>query len=366
MRNFLVLFAFLFLVTTLNAQHTEQYRLKTIVIDPGHGGRDPGCVYGKYYEKDIVLDVALKLGDMIKKAYPDINVVYTRKTDVFIELKERGNIANKAKGDLFISIHVNITGAKSTTAEGTETFTMGIHKSEANLELAKKENSVITFEDGYEKDYQGFDPNDPESYIMFGLGQYGYSMSSILFADMVEKHFISENKSPSRGVKQAGLLVLWYTAMPSILTELGFINNAKDRPKLISSAGRTVMAKSLFNAFSDYKKAVEVESHYESTSAPAPSVELVKYSNKARGYALQLCITSSERKIDKANFGSIYKNVFMLKHGKQFKYLYGLCSDFDDIERMKSKVRQEGKFKDCFIVGVEKGNIVSIKEINKK
>ncbi len=232
-------------------------RIRTVVIDAGHGGKDPGAISknGKYKEKNITLSVALKLGELIKGSYPDIKVVYTRSTDKYVELAQRAAIANKNKADLFISIHVN--SAKATQARGTETFVMGAHKSEDNFEVCKLENSVIVIEDDYERKYEGFNPGSPESYIIFSLLQNVHQEQSIRYAAKVQSEFSKGPITVNRGVKQGGLLVLWRTTMPAVLTELGFISNAKDCAVLVTKSGQEQFAKKLFNAFVSYKKEFE-------------------------------------------------------------------------------------------------------------
>lgn len=366
-------FALLFSVATISyAQKSDKFTLKTIVIDPGHGGTDAGACRGKIYEKDIVLKVALLLGDKIKRAYPDMNVVYTRDKDIPIPLDQRGTIANNAKGDFFISIHVNSTDAKVTEASGTETFTLGLHKSAANFEVAKKENSVITLEDDYQKKYEGFDPDNAESYIMFGLGQYSFNVSSITFAGLLEDNFKrNDNKFKSRGLKQAGLLVLWRTLMPSVLTEIGFINNPNDRKILTSDSGQECIAQSLFNAFKAYKEQVEVESHYSSNgnnkgneSVDNSNTKIIKYTNKSVAYAIQLLTSDKKMSINSSNFGKFYPNIIEIKEKNKYKYLVGVMKSYDDALSLRSTMRKS-KFKDCFIVGIKNGDIVSQSEIKK-
>ena len=244
-------------VSLLGDEVSDALRIKTVVIDPGHGGKDPGALSTnkKYREKDITLSVALKLGNLIKAKYPQVKVVYTRNTDKYVELSKRAEIANKNKADLFISIHVN--SAKATQARGTETFVMGTHKSDDNFEVCKTENSVIVIEDDYQTKYQGFNPNSPESYIIFSLLQNMHQEQSIKYAANVQSQFAKGPITVNRGVKQGGLLVLWKTTMPSVLTELGFISNPKDCAVLVSKNGQDQFARKLFNAFEAYKKEVE-------------------------------------------------------------------------------------------------------------
>ena len=226
----------------------------TVVIDPGHGGRDVGAVGRVSREKDINLKVALALGRLIKKNYPGIKVVYTRSKDAFVGLDRRAAIANKAKADLFISIHTNSTaaGRKGTTAQGTETYTLGMHRAADNLAVAKRENSVITLETDYKKTYEGFDPSSSESYIIFELMQDQYMASSVDFARMVQRQFAVTAKRVNKGVHKAGFLALREVSMPSVLIELGFINNRKEEKYLASEWGQKQLAKSIYNAFEAY------------------------------------------------------------------------------------------------------------------
>lgn len=232
--------------------------VKTVVIDAGHGGHDAGNLgTGRYKktEKDISLDVALKLGDYIKEAYPDVKVVYTRKDDRFIQLGERAAIANRNKADLFISVHCN--AAKATQAAGTETWVMGLHVSKANLDVAMRENSVILMEDNYQSTYADFNPRDPDSYIAMSLMQSAYLDQSLNLATKIQDDFTRKVGRHNRGIKQAGFLVLYKTSMPAILIELGFLTNSAEEDFLQSSEGKVYMASSIFRAFKTYKESRE-------------------------------------------------------------------------------------------------------------
>lgn len=221
-----------------------------VVIDPGHGGKDPGAIGKISQEKNINLKVAQKLGNYITTQYPDVKVVYTRTTDKYVTLQERPNIANDADGDLFISIHTN--AAESSQAYGAETFTLGLSKSNANFEVAKRENSVLLLEEGNQETYQGFDPTSPDSYIMFEFMQSKYIDQSVEMAYYIQQEFTSI-KRQNRGVRQAIFWVLHQVKMPSILVELGFITNPTEEKYLSSDDGQTKLAKSIFNAFEKYK-----------------------------------------------------------------------------------------------------------------
>lgn len=239
----------------------SDFKIQKVVIDPGHGGKDPGAV-GKFsYEKDITLALSLKLGGYIEEHLPDVEVVYTRDTDEFVELYKRAQIANKADADLFISIHINAAG--SPNAYGTETFAMGLHVSESNLAIAKKENSVIMLEEDYDTNYEGFDPNSPESHIMFSMYQNAYLGQSLNLAGLMQDQFTNRVGRHNRGVKQAGFWVLHKVAMPSILIEAGFISNPEEEKYLNSEEGQTYMASAMFRAFRDYKKAFEADNLIE-------------------------------------------------------------------------------------------------------
>ncbi len=234
------------------------YRMKTVVIDAGHGGQDPGNLgTGRYKkkEKDISLDVALRLGNLIKENYPKLKVLYTRDSDVFIGLNERADVANKADADLFISIHCN--AAKNTEAAGVETFTLGLHKNDENLQVAMKENQAIFLEDDYQTKYEGFDPNSPESIIALTIMQSAFLEQSLKISSYIQKQFKEKVERKDRGVKQAGFLVLRRTTMPSILIELGFLTNKDEEDFLNTENGRGLMATAIFKGFKDYKDRVE-------------------------------------------------------------------------------------------------------------
>jgi len=227
----------------------------TIVIDAGHGGKDPGT-HGKFMkEKDVALKIALKVGSYIEKNMPGVKVIYTRKKDFYLTLDERAQIANKAKADLFICIHANAVSKEAIF--GTETYVMGLHKSEDNFEVAKRENAVILLESDYQEKYEGFDPNSPESYILFSLAQSAYQESSLKFAEKIESQFKARVGRKSHGVKQAGFWVLWRTAMPSVLIEVGFLTNNKEEKFLSDANGQDLIASGIYRAFKDYKAQVE-------------------------------------------------------------------------------------------------------------
>jgi N-acetylmuramoyl-L-alanine amidase len=232
--------------------------LRTLVIDAGHGGLDPGCNgNNEIFEKDVTLGVALKLGKLIKDSLPGLKVLYTRTTDKTLKLWERPNLANDNQADLFISIHCNANNNRA--AAGSETYFMGLHKSEGNLEVAKRENAAITYESDYRENsrYGGFDPESAEGHIIFSLVQNAFMKQSLKLATGIEGHTNKISPIKSRGVKQAGFLVLWQTSMPSVLVETGFLTNPTDRSYLRTNDGQQKIALGVFRAIRDYKKYTE-------------------------------------------------------------------------------------------------------------
>lgn len=232
-------------------------KVKTIVIDPGHGGVKPGARGAKIQEKDLVLSVALKFGKLVSDNYPDVNIIYTRTTDVDVALSERAHIANRAKADLFVSVHANSHPTHQPT--GVETFVMGLSQSKNNMEVAKKENADILLENNYEEnaDYKGFDPNSPESYVQFAMFQNAYLDRSLNFAGFIQKEYAKHVKTVNRGVKQAELFVLYKTTCPSVLTEIGFISNPAEEAYMMSDYGQAELAACLLRAFAEYKAQIE-------------------------------------------------------------------------------------------------------------
>jgi len=231
-------------------------RVRTVVIDAGHGGKDPGCIGRIVRESRIALKIALLVGRKIKLDMPQVRVIYTRTTDRFIELGERSAIANRNKADLFISIHCNASPS-SSRVYGTETYTMGLHKTEGNLDVAKRENAVILKEENYQEKYKGFDPNSPLAHIMLANYQHAFMNNSINFAQKIERSFRRKAERTSRGVKQAGFLVLWRTTMPSVLIETGYLTNPEEERYLASENGQEEIASAIVHAFREYKEEVD-------------------------------------------------------------------------------------------------------------
>lgn len=231
-------------------------RLRTVVLDAGHGGKDPGCVGRRTRESRVVLKLVLELGRRIKREMPNVRVIYTRASDHFVELAERSAIANRNRADLFISIHCNAS-PNSSRVYGTETYTMGLHKTQGNLDVAKRENAVILKETDYQQNYKGFNPNSPLAHIMLANYQHAFMGSSINFAEKVERSFRRNAERKSNGVKQAGFLVLWRTTMPSVLIETGYLTNPTEELYLMSDEGQEQIAGAIYKAFAQYKEEIE-------------------------------------------------------------------------------------------------------------
>lgn len=336
----------------------------TVVIDAGHGGKDPGARGTQINEKEINLQVALKLGSLIKQNHPEVNVVYTRKTDRFIELDERAEIANRNKADLFISIHVNSV-KRGSSVRGAETYTLGLARTDENLEVAMRENSAILLEDNYEQKYEGFDPNSSESYIIFEFMQNKHMEQSINFASEVQKCFAEADRA-DRGVRQAGFLVLRKTSMPSVLIELGFISNAREERFMRSKAGQETLAQSISNAFDRYKAAFDKKQlgvrQTVSTTSPSPkvkeNVEPAKEEEPEGKIVFKIQILTSDKRLaaDSRYFKG-YKNVEMFREKGLYKYTYGETTSFNEIMKLWRKTRRD--FKDAFIVSFKDGKRVN-------
>ncbi len=244
----------IFVLSSFTTLEKKQYKVKTVVIDAGHGGKDPGCRGKRSEEAEIALNVALELGRIIRENLPDVKVIYTRDKDKFVELHDRAGIANRANADLFLSIHCN---AGPSHVHGTETYTMGLHSSEGNLEVAKRENSVILQETDYKENYDGFDPQSPQAHILFSLFQHAFMEQSLKLAQKIEDQFVKRVGRTSRGVKQAGLLVLWKTTMPSALIEIGFLTNPQEEAYLLDKTNQVYIASAIYRAVKEYKQEIE-------------------------------------------------------------------------------------------------------------
>lgn len=336
----------------------------TLVIDAGHGGLDAGAPGPTTDEKIINLSVALKLGAMISENQSDVKVIYTRKTDRFIGLDERANIANRNKADLFISIHAN--GVENASyVSGTETYTLGLARSDENLEVAMRENSAILLEENYQQKYEDFDPNSTESYIIFEFMQNKHMEQSISLASKIQDAF-KEAKRSDRGVKQAGLLVLRKISMPGVLVELGFMSNPAEERFMKSDDGQNKLAKAIYGAFVAYKHEYDKRQSAPDAAAPAdgnkPDAPQQEYAasppaaqQSERGEVVyKVQITTSEEKLS-ANAKELkgYKNVSFYEENGLYKYTYGKSSDLASARAILRKVRQD--FSDAFIVTFKDG-----------
>lgn len=345
--------------------------VRSIMIDAGHGGKDPGTVWDSHREKDINLSVALMLGEMIEKNLPDVKVHYTRKTDVFVPLHERSEKANKAGVDLFLSIHVNAVDKGKTAPSGALTLVMGQDKADANLDIAMRENDVIMYEDDYTTTYEGYVPGSAESFIIFSLMQYVNIEQSMSFANIIQRHYKTATPMPDRGARQQNLLVLWKTSMPGVLTELGFLSNAEDRKTLCNKAGQKKLATALFNSFSEYKGKVEGKSTALLIDAGGDSGEQTVQTQEPKAakkgnvvYRVQVC--SSEKKLSTS--GSVlgkYKSMGVTerKVGKLYKYYVGECYNYSQARDLQTKVRKTTK--DAFVVAFDGDEQITVGDARK-
>ncbi len=369
---------FIIFCSTSFGQGSSKFR---VVLDPGHGGKDYGANYHGYVEKNIALNVSNKVGKLLEKEQ-DIEVVYTRKTDVFIELNERANIANDANANVFVSIHCN--GAANQSAYGTETFVMGLTRNASNLEVAKKENAVVTMEADYKVKYKDYDPNKPESIIGLQYMQEEYLDQSIDVASKIQDGFTYELKRKSRGVKQAGFLVLRNIYMPRILIELGFISNKPEGQFLNSEAGQDKLAKAIADAVLDYKKefhrpiiqktaqtAPVKEQKTEPEIAPIThiKVEVVKEEPKETtidGVIFKVQISASGTNLDTkpSNFKGL-KSVSKDTSSSLIKYFYGETQSYEEANKLKQEARDKG-FDSAFVVAFRNGKKISVQEALKK
>jgi len=426
--NLCLIFA-LFLFTSFEPDRIQSNGQMKVVIDAGHGGHDPGCLGKKSKEKDIALGISLKLGKYIEDHYSDVKVIYTRKSDQFLELHERAEIANNAKADLFICIHCNSAcffdrkkkkEMCNSEIAGVESWVMGLNKSEANLEVAKRENEVILLEKDYTKQYGGFDPNSPEANILFSLYQNSYLDQSLRIASLVQQEMKVIGRS-GRGVKQAGFLVLYKTSMPSILIETGFLSNAAEEKFLLSQKGQDQLARSIFNAFKSYKSSVQQIKSERAEDVPVDTPPVKKeaeekkfgtllnlgdsapeVSSPANSKKSEVIVTSKDtlksgvktqekKPLDTkttpvsndvvlwsvqfytspkplSDNHKIYKEFNDVKEyfeNGMYKYSVGLLTERSEAGKLQSKLRQQG-YKDAFVIAFLNDRKISIKEATEK
>ncbi|MGF1555201.1 MAG: N-acetylmuramoyl-L-alanine amidase [Paucihalobacter sp.] len=365
-KPFVVLWVFaftFFLTTSIDAQNSQAPFI--VVLDAGHGGHDPGNLGSPgsgYKEKDIALNVTLLLGKALEKN-PNIKVIYTRTTDVFLKLHERANIANKADADLFVSIHCN---SHHSSAHGTETFVLGIANNERNFDVAKKENQVIFLEEDYESHYDGFNPNNPESTIGLALMQEEYMDQSVLLARLIEDNFSQKLKRNSRGIKQASLWVMHNTYMPSVLVELGFLTAKSEGAYLNSKKGQSEMAKALETALLEYKKTLDINVGTNISNSIQKAKEVTKEriaANSGIEFKVQIAASSKNLDIKPYNFKGLDK-ISKDKIGNLYKYYYGTAIEHSDAEKLLKIAHSKG-YKSAFIVAFKDGNQMSLDEALK-
>lgn len=377
LKNKLALLLFIAFAGASFAQGSSKFR---VVLDAGHGGKDYGAIYHGFIEKNIALNVALKVGKILEKD-AGTEVIYTRKTDVFIELTERPNIANRADANIFVSIHCN--GEAKKTAYGTETFVMGNTKNASNLEVAKKENSVIILEKDYKVKYAGFDPNAPETLIGFVVQQEDYINKSIDLASKVQNNFTNSLKRKSRGVKQGPFWVLHKTAMPSVLIELGFLSYKPEGEYLNSEEGQDALAEQIANAILEYKK--ELPGGFEHKTAvpvvddkpepvvnkpktepkkPEPKVEEpVKAATKGVVFKVQISASGTDLETTPQNFKGL-NNISKDNSSSLIKYYYGSTSDYNESKQLLEEAKAKG-FTSAFVVAFKDGKKISVQEALK-
>jgi N-acetylmuramoyl-L-alanine amidase len=365
----------------------QAYKLKTVVIDAGHGGKDPGAVGSMSKEKDIVLAIALKTGAYIKQHFPDVTVIYTRETDVFVELHKRAEIANKNNADLFISIHANAN--KNKSAYGTDSWVMGLHRTKENLEVAKLENKVISIEDNYETRYQGMSAEDTDAIIIHTMMQSANLELSATFATYVQTQFRERVGRKDRGVHSAPFLVLWRTTMPSVLIETGFISNLEEEKYLNSEEGQTYLASAIFRAFRDYKNILEKKTNFgvDTTAISRPSlptvvapsppppqpqpqsqlqqtpvVNQISETKSDIYFSIQLASSQTLLQTNPENFLGL-KNVFILHENNWNRYLVGKETTYQGIRNQLDAVKE--KYPSAFIVAVQNNTRINLQDAIK-
>ena len=358
-----------------------------VTLDAGHGAHDYGAVYHGHIEKNIALAVVLKVGKILEKN-SGIEVIYTRKTDVFIDLIERANIANRADANIFVSIHCNAN--KNNVADGSETYVMGMSKNASNLEAAKRENAVVTLEKDYKQKYEGFDPNHPETMIGLTLMQEEYLDNSIALAGTVQNHFIDELNKKSRGVKQAPYMVLHKAYMPRVLIEMGFISNPVEGAKLDSEEGQDEIAQSIANAIVSYKKEYFGAADGDEIVKPSQKMEPVKGTSSDTvfkpkpvvkttevkkpeikpeiktetpgGIIFKVQLSASSKKLDltPSNFKGL-QNISMSGDATLYRYMYGETANYDQAKQLLQEAKSKG-YTSAFLIAFKNGKKIDVKQ----
>ncbi len=361
------------------------YQLRTVVIDAGHGGHDHGCSGIHSKEKHIALNIAKKLGKYINGQFPKVKVIYTREKDVFIPLHTRAEIANKNKADLFISIHCNAMSTQKHLVRGTETYVMGLHNADENLAVAKRENEAILLEKDYEKNYHGFDPESPEGHIILAMVQNAFLEQSISFAEKVEYNFQNLAGRKSRGVKQAGFLVLRETTMPSVLIETGYLTQKSEEKYMRTKRGQDELAFAIFKAFQSYKREIEVDNATTPAALPTKRLNPVNSQKKLpkeknttssnsseddsyrsstkkskKVFKVQLAASSKSIKTNTSKWKKVKFPIEMKRENGNFKYLAGNFETLAEANAARKKMRKLG-FKGAFVVAYQAGERVKTK-----
>lgn len=371
-------------LSIFGALNSEAQKVTTVVLDAGHGGHDTGALGKNSREKDIALSIVLKLRDYIQENLPDVKVILTRKDDTFVELFRRAKIANENKADLFISVHCNST--KSSAAYGVETFVMGLHKSEANLAVAKAENAAILLEDDYVEQYDGFDPGSPEGNIFFSMMQNSFLDKSLDFAGKVQHEMVDNLKMFNRGVKQAGFLVLYKTAMPGVLIETGFISNPSDEKFLLSEKGQNQMAMAICQSLIAYKNKIErkniarselndsintnTQTQNEVKTKEQPKENEVKQeqlpvqAKNEISFSVQFASYPDAKPVSSELFRNV-ENVKRYFHKGLYKYVTGEFETFSKASELRSKLVKKG-YNDAFVVAFKNGERISIEEARQQ
>ena len=375
------------------AQSFGQSKFK-VTLDAGHGDHDYGAVYHGHIEKNITLAVVLKVGKILERNSA-IEVIYTRKTDQFIDLVERANIANRADANIFVSIHCNANA--NNAADGSETYVMGMSKNASNLEAAKRENSVITLEKDYKLKYEGYDPKSPESLIGLTITQEEFLDNSIALAGKIQNYFIDDLGKKSRGVKQAPYMVLHKAYMPRVLIEMGFISNPVEGAKLDSEDGQQEIAESIANAIISYKKEYYGSSDSDTMIKPSQKIEPVKtvdtivkkpmvktpevkkpetkteikpviktevVSSDAASFKVQLSASGKKLELVPSNFNGL-SNISIASEGNLYKYMYGETSNYEEAKRLLSEAKTKG-YSSAFLIAFKNGKKVSVQEALKQ
>lgn len=356
----LVSIVFTLCLTALHSQKSQDKDVFTVVLDAGHGGKDSGNRGNQYYEKHIALTVTLKIGAILKKI-PDINIIYTRKNDVFIPLNRRADIANSAKADLFVSIHCD---AHTSNAYGAGTFVLGLHENDRNFRIAQKENSVIFLEEDYEKNYNGFDPNNPESVISLVLMQETYLDQSIQAANTIQQSFVRNLKRKNRTVKQAGFLVLRNTYMPSVLVELGFLTNKIEGAYLNSKKGQNEMSEAIAKAIVSYKNFLQ--SDLQQDVIFEDSSTNTEENNLGSEYTFRVQISASKTMLEPKSFN--FKGLSPIKRimsGSLYKYFLGNTTSYEKAKEMQQRAIEKG-YSGSFVVAFQGEEIVPLNNALKR